>query len=133
MTLKTQISADVAGVFLNTTDFAESVTYFAGGAAYSTTGTPATAVFDRKLGDPAEDLQGNSRHVDNGKAIRRHAEIEIAASVGVSDTRDPPDLIKASDGTWVVFRILGVDADMVTVLGVQYDKVVERHNYKRSG
>ncbi len=135
MTLKDQIAADSSSVFLNTDEFAETVLYFQGGVTYPTAGIQVAAVVDEALRDAMEDVRGDGRHADNGKEIRRQATIELPVSVGASDTRTPlPDLIRQADGTtWAIKRILGRDADIVTVLAVRNDKINERHPRMKNG
>lgn len=75
-TLAEQIEADVSSVFLNTDEFAESVTRHVAGIADAETDVSATGVFIEDAAD---------RQYETGDQIVRMATLQIAETVTVAD------------------------------------------------
>jgi hypothetical protein len=94
MTFKTALAADVSGVFLNTSEFADLVTYRAGGSG--------AGVSVRAIIDIQQDLsQGNPGQVAVGYAEVAEAEVLAPA---VYDT-----LTTDAGVVWRVDQIIGGD------------------------
>ena len=112
MTLAAQITADVTGVFLNTSDFAQTVTHYPLGVVAS--GTSRTAVVDLD----AEDAAAPSVDTDDGAALVRFGLVELPATVTVtcSETPEARDSFLIASQIWDAVRIAARDNDMVTVL-----------------
>lgn len=100
MSLATQIQSDVSDVFLNTSDFAESVTRYPLGA----TGSPesVTAVFAER--DASQDT---TRGDDNN----RTATIHVASSVDA----DPRDTWLINSEVWETTAVKGSGDGMAVI------------------
>ena len=94
MTLKDLMAADVSGVFLNTSDFAETITHRPGGVAASD--TPVTVVFEQSEGDGA-----NRKDDSTGEARVSTATIWAATSLGVAAT----DQFVRNSEVWSVLTV----------------------------
>jgi hypothetical protein len=131
MTLATLITSDAADVFLDTDEFAETVTFYPGGESGSKSTLTAIVVWDEMEGTRESHGDGVTLERDHGTAVRSSIKLEISASVGVDDTRRPADLFKLADGTMVVVkRVLGKDGGMQTVLCTRRDDVTIRRPVK---
>lgn len=116
MTLAAQIVSDVTGVFLNTDDFAESVTHI----TYLGVATTRTAIFfrDTEQDDTftnRDDLResGSAVRDDRGIRIRAQGVIELPTTVTVDDR----DTFIIDGTTWNVVRIAnGRDSGMQSVM-----------------
>lgn len=105
MTLKEQMAGDAKSAFLNTGEFAESVTYTPKGG----TAKVLNAVINRKRLDPASE--------DIGRVLINQCEIFIAndATAGVASISKGGDIVSFSENiagsviNWIVADILGQD------------------------
>ena len=131
MTLASIITNDADDVFLNTDEFAETVTFYPGGDPSKSSSLTAIVVWDDLEGTRESHGDGVTLERDQGTAVRQSVKVECAATVDVSDTRRPNDLFKLADSTMVVVkRILGKDGGMQTVLCVRRDTVSLRRPTK---
>lgn len=112
MTFKSQLDDDAVNVFLNSDEFAESITYTPSG------GSPKTikAVVSRERVDPDSQARGN--------VLINQAEIHIAkdSTYGVAsvskgaDKVSFPAIIGGSNSTWLVIDIIKHDDGMFHLL-----------------
>jgi hypothetical protein len=128
MTLKETITADVTNVFLNEDEFAETVTLYPRGDVASKVEFLGVVINDNLEGTREAHGDGVVLNHNAGIAIRESIRIECAASVDISATRRPQDLLKTEDGEmWVVKRVTGRDTDgMQTVLAAKREDVTIR-------
>ena len=126
-TLKSMIASDAAdgGVFLpkdsdgNATDFNELVTYYPRWDRYrKVTNVNCVVVRDNEEG--TREVRGDGVVVNhrNGKNVRRSIMIECSAALDVRETQpdEAPDVFLIDGEYWPVKRIMGRDADLMTVL-----------------
>jgi hypothetical protein len=131
MTLKGLINDDVDTVFLNSDEFAETVTFYPGGASASHSHVLAVVIWDELEGTRESHGDGVTLERDQGTAVRQSVKLEMSVDVAVDDTRRPADLFKLADGTMVaVKRIIGKDNGMQTVLCTRRDNVTIRRPVK---
>jgi len=112
MSFKEQLNNDAVLVFLNTREFAETVTYTAKGAAAKSIPALVTRQPISRAGE------------DAGRTLLNQVEIEIAndAENGVlsvnkgGDTVSLPDRVGGTDITWRVVDIIGQDEGMWRLL-----------------
>lgn len=118
-TLAQQIVSDATTVFLNTDDFAQTVTHYTYNGS-SFTSTSRTANFD-EFGGAVEDTQIGRRFV-------RRAIIDLPATVTVvcNDDQAKCDYFTVSGERWDVESVPERDAGMVSVQVVRYEKVATR-------
>src|SRR3989338_1491513 len=108
MTFKTQHSEDGKNLFLNTDEFAESITYTPNGG--SPKAVKALVVRERLQADGP----------DQGRVLNRQAEVYVAndATEGVisvdkgNDTVSFPVFVEGSAVSWRVVEVLGKDEGM---------------------
>lgn len=135
MTLKSDIVSDATSVFLDTDEFAESITFWPKGVIADA--ETITAVVNRDHEEGTREAHGdgvvNDEHMA-GHKIRTSLVLEIAATVSINHPpgRFGPDLFKIDGETWALKRILGRDDGLVAILVVRTDKVTSRFN-PRSG
>lgn len=114
MTLADLIKSDVDDVFLDTDEFAESVTHWPAGVEANAATITAIVVRD------AED-QGVAVSDDAGEQIAKtaHFLVDDDESITVEDREIDRDIFVTSDGdTWRAVRIVGRDAGMLTIEAV---------------
>lgn len=142
MTLKEQIEDDRAGVFLNTDDFAVSVTHYPGGEE----GGPQS-IFDAQLfideAQSGNNLGGNALDGDGlvpfnerGVSERQSAILEMPAEEEVVEVQgyEPSSLFIVTQTvngvetkeSWRAVRIVGRDFSIQSVLVVFVDRHVTR-------
>lgn len=132
-TLKQQIAADAAdgAVFLNTNEFAETVTYYPRGNALGSSSVTAIVFRDGEEGTREAWGDGLITHREAGDKIRTSAIVVLPASTDVKELRG--DLVKLASGdVFAIKRIIARDANFVEVMCV---KSTIRHTKKgaRSG
>ena len=111
MTLREQIQSDVAAVFLNTDEFAESVSYTPlGGAA-----TPIDGIFS---GD-----EHSAEDVSDGREKLRRGRLRISRS----DVANPGhgDTVSINSEDWFVAGVIEQD-DYMALLDVERATTIER-------
>lgn len=114
MTLASQLVSDVSSVFLETDDFATSVTQYPLGVVANA--VTLTAVFDQ------DDDNGQPGHDSMfGNRLMRQARLELAATVTVTcgETHRERDTFLIAGILWGAVRIIGRDSAMQTIL-VEY-------------
>lgn len=131
MSLSSQIAADVAGVFLDTGDFAEQLTLWPGGDQAAETTVTAIVERDKEEGENQNPGDGFSFEDDRGKILRRSIEIHVAEAVDLDDARDPPDLILVDGRYWANKRRIAHAAGITTWRFVRADKLVSRKSSRR--
>lgn len=129
-TLKSQMLADVSGVFLNTDEHAETVTLYPAGAAGPASEISVIVTQDALYGTNETVGDGWTLNDSNGYSIRESIIIEASADAGFQDEQDPrtPDVIVLADGSvYAAKRILGRDNGAVSVLCVRMQKQLTRY------
>ena len=105
MTFKTQMATDAAGVFLSTSEFAETVTYTPSGGS----GRSISAVVDR--------TQYVSQVGADGATDERHAMLYAStdATSGVGTSPGLDDTITIGSDTWHVVAVVQQDDAMAAL------------------
>lgn len=129
-TLKQQMTADVSTVFLNTDEFAETVTHYPAGNLAA--GASVSAVVDRDNEAMAGLGSGEGPQFDRRESVklRRSAVLEVPATVSVTEgsgTHQSSPSLWGFDGfRWTTVRILERDEDLQLVLVTRLDKIATR-------
>jgi hypothetical protein len=115
MTLRAQITSDVAAVFLETDDFAETIVHYPAGKVQDAESITAVVDYDTLEATP-----------DEGGKIRQRALLELAISVTVTIERglQSSSTFEIDDELWVAQDIVGKDHAMQTV---EIWKVDQKH------
>lgn len=117
MTLASQIQSDNAAVFLNTDDFAQSVTRYP--LAVTADAVAVTAVWEPD--EPSVTGMGSAQNRERGLDNDRKGTLRIAETVG-ADTRD----------TWLIASQLWSTLSVQTVDGMQYCRLQRWENELRT-
>ena len=139
MGLATRIADDRARAYLNVerTPDVETCSLYKGGAYAAKTAADETfsAVVSRDAETGTNETHGDGVLRNNdpaGSGLRRSITLEVADTVGIDDTREPPDEIVLGDSTVVqVKRITGRDGDMMSVLCIRFSAQETRRGTKR--
>ena len=126
MTLAAQLTSD-RSVFLNTSDFATSITHYPAGDY--TAGVSVTAVVDYDtMDESAGDGSGWDVNDEHGVSIRQVAKLEISSAVTVTETpgKLKPSIWLIDSVRWVTIRVIAKDADFQTVLITRLDEKMTR-------
>ena len=140
MTLRSQITADVATVFHNTDDFAEEIAHHR--PPDMSVAETISAVVDY---DTLDGLQGQNVNTDSGLKIKQRAILEIASSVEVEEEkpggeypsifeifeRDEDGAKTGPSSLWVCKRIIGKDHAMQSVEVHRTERKVTRRTEPR--
>lgn len=133
-TLKQEIAADVTNVFFDEDEFAEDADFYPAGVAADKVNTTVIVHHDDKEGSREVPGDGRVLERDTGRKIRRSVQMDVPASLAVSDTREgDKDMIKltTSGEIYYVKRIVGRDADVLTLLCVRTNDVLDRRSARR--
>lgn len=106
MGLQAEIAADATAVFLNTSDFAKTISRNPAGVTASAVSTTAIVELDDE-----ESQQGMEIETEHGKRIIRHGRLELSTSITVLVTESGRDCDTFTiDGSlWTAIRIEGRD------------------------
>ena len=128
MTLASQMTTDVVQVFLNTEDFAQVVTHYANGDESS--GASMTVIWFPDALEGSNENEGDGRvlHRDTGDKIRQSGLLEVANTESVTELKDT---FLINSELWALKRIIGKDANMMTLLVVKTDKIKTRRQRRR--
>lgn len=118
MTLKDQIAADAANVFLNEDEFAETVTRQIGGDSEDAVPLTAIVAWDTEPGRNEFSGEGATTEDSAGQSLRRNCWLEVAvADCDPNELQPEHDRFLLADGTQVTFlRSEGRDNAMATLL-----------------
>lgn len=120
MTLADLMASDVTGVFLNTSDFAESITHRPGGVPASD--TTATVVFDQGTGNG-----DNRKDSSAGEARVSTATVYAAASLAVA----AGDQFVRDSEVWAVTTVAPDESGMQRCMVQRVDE--DRRNTRMRG
>lgn len=112
MTLKTEMAADVSAVFLDTDEFASSVTHRPLGVSADDVAVTAIVELDFEDGSGLAGASGEPHETQDGERDVRYAAIEISTSV----SHDYRDQWVISSEVWHAVRVLSRDDDMQRIL-----------------
>ena len=126
MTLAAQITSDVAAVFLQTDDFAETVIHYDG--LNGTEETIAAVVDYDELENSGGEGAGDAMSTDRNGRVRTAATLEIPAGIRVTEERgnNPASTWLIDGSVWTTKRVTGKDHAMQSVKVVRTDS-----NYSR--
>ena len=135
MTLASDIISDASAVFLDTDEFAESISWYPKGVLGDL--ETITAIVTRDHEEGTREAHGDGVVNDEqeaGRTIRTSLVIEVLATVAITDPPEDmrPDLFAIDGKTWALKRVLGRDDGLQTLLVVRTDVVSKRFN-PRSG
>ena len=134
MTLAAQIALDVSAVFLETDDFAQTITHYPEDDRES--GESVVAVFDldQLEGGGGVDGEGRRIHSDANSTIREAGVVECATTVDVTTGRTQRNSTFLIDGEiWQAKRILSKDTDMQSVLVIRIASKITRRTRTNQG
>lgn len=129
-TLKQQMTADVASVFLNTDEHAEAITHYPAGNLAAGVSVNAVVDRDEEAGGGVGSGEGPGFDRPGQVRLRRNAILELPASVTVTEAsgthQQSPSLFEFDGFRWTTVRILGRDEDLQSVLVTRLDKIATR-------
>lgn len=135
MTVKTFMAADVDTVLLNTDEMAETWDYYPRGHAPDKTQVKVIPVPDRLDGTREVTGDGRVLHGEKGDKIRESQLLEMPAAVTITPTRGTGDeqdyFVNPAGEVWFAKRVIGIDADMQTVLCVRTIGLTTRRGQRR--
>lgn len=130
MSLADRMTAAQA-LFLDTERFAETL-------ALAPSGIWANAVEFAGVWDAGDEEGRNQEEGDGvilekrgGRRTRHIVVVECSVSVGIDETHDPPDMIRRGTEIVQVKRIIGRDADMMSVECVRVTQIRSRRPDRR--
>lgn len=136
MTLAARIALDVSAVFLETDDFAQTITHYPEDDREG--GESIIAIFDT---DELEgqtgggnDGEGRRLHSDNSTTIRDTGVVECASTVEITTGRTQRNsTFLIDDEIWQAKRVISRDTDMQSVLVIRIASKITRRTRTNQG
>ena len=126
MTLASQISADATAIFLETDDFAQTITRYAGGSTGSS--STITCIVDL---DDEEQGQGTAIEDERGTKIVRYGRLDMLSTqtIVVNEQGRDSDTFLIDSELWCAVRFDGRDgiAGMKTLIIRRDEKISAKH------
>lgn len=135
MTLASQIALDVSAVFLDTDDFAQTITHYPEDDRERR--ESIVAIFDRDdLEGASSGLDGDARrlHNEDASTVRESGVVECSTAVEVTTGREQYNSTFLIGGQiWTAKRVLSIDADMQSVLVIRVASKTTRRTKPNRG
>ena len=128
MTLASQMTTDVSACFLRTDDFAKVVTHYANGDESNGAAMTGIWIPDRLEGTNENIGDGRVMHHDTVDQIRQSGILEVAATKTITELSDT---FSIDSELWFLKRIIGKDAEMMSLLLVRVDRRKTRRQRRR--